>query len=60
MTGFDLAGPEETAAFGARLAALQDAADAAETGWIAAAQEPLVSPAAGQVVGRPRGVGRLR
>ncbi|GAA3782078.1 folate-binding protein YgfZ [Micrococcus endophyticus] len=37
-----------------------DAADAAETGWIAAAQEPLVSPEAGQVVGRPRGVGRLR
>ena len=33
---------------------------AAEGGWIAASQEPLVSPDAGQVVGRPRGVGRLR
>lgn len=32
----------------------------AEGGWIAASQEPLVSPDAGQVVGRPRGVGRLR
>lgn len=27
--------------------------------WIAAAQEPLVSPDAGQVVGRPPGLGRL-
>lgn len=40
----------------AELLVREDAAQAGEPAWIAAAQAPLVSPEAGQVVGRPRGL----
>lgn len=43
-----------------RESAPQEGQGADEAAWIAAAQDPLVSPEAGHVVGRPRGVGRLR